>query len=370
MEKVTNFQIYSILTVTAIPIAFLIAPGTLFPYVANAAWLAVLAAIIPGLAFILILLYIFKKSPQPFPVILENCLGKSGGKIVGFCYSVVFMLVASVNLALFLYFVESNVLPRTPISVFIFAMLVSALYGIKKGFTAIARICEIIVLIGLPFTLLMLFLSFQQPDFRNLLPLAHVSCQPFIKAVAHSFRFLSQMFIILILASYCTRPRYMPGTLLKSLVTYVVIIGLTALIPVLIFGEVHASSLSFPTFKMVRLISIGNFIKNLDALFIAVWFSGVFGTVLFKWFLACYFTQQVFGLKDYRFLAAPSSIIIGFTAILVSSNIIELEILYAKIVPILFTVFFVIVPVILFVILLFKPYPDKTLTGTKSDALE
>ncbi len=66
---------------------------------------------------------------------------------------------------------------------------------------------------------------------------------------------------------------------------------------------------------MIRLARIGDFIQNLDIVFIAVWIMGIFGAVTIPWFMACFTTQKVFNLQDYRFLAAPSAVIIGILSI-------------------------------------------------------
>jgi hypothetical protein len=109
---------------------------------------------------------------------------------------------------------------------------------------------------------------------------------------------------------------------------------------------------------MVRSLHIGDWVQNIDVIFIGIWILGTFAAVTIAWFMACFTAQQVLNLKDYRFLAAPSTLIIGIGALLLSRNILEVQIMGDTIIPIIYTLFFILIPLVIFIITLFKPYPE------------
>lgn len=370
MIRINNFEIYCMLVLLTVPSAFLIVPAMVNHRTANNAWLAILAALIPGALLLYVYLYILKKSTRPFPLMLEDCLGKIIGKILGFFYIIVFLIGCSVNLAIFVTFISANIVPDTPLSVFIGLMLLTCYYGLKTGLANIARVSILMFLLALPLIILLLSLGIAyNPDFSNLLPFMSISLQDFAHGVYEGFWIISNMMAILILAFFSTRREKISSTLFMSLFTYVFITAMSAAVIIIHIGSNTTNLLSFPIFKVVRDISVGDFIQNVDALFIALWIAGVFGAISVKWFMACYVTQQVFGLKDYKFIAAPTAVIIAFFTLLAAKNIIALHVLVHTLLPVIYGVIYVLIPLLIFFVMLFKPDPGADAdTGLKTPA--
>jgi spore germination protein KB len=370
MNKISNFQLYCMLLISVVPLAFLITPRFLTISLTNNAWLAIIASIIPGYLLIYIYGYILSKSQQPFPLLLEEHLGLIAGKIIGVSYILFFLLLGSFTLRIFVEFVETNVLPGTPISVFIGILLVSGLAGIKTGLINLARLCEIIVFIGVPFTILMLAISVaNNPDFYNLQPLGNLNYTGLTRALLFATIPLLQMLPVLALAPFTAHPERVTRTMLKVMFTYVLIIGLTVVTTIVSLGADNANYFIFPTFIAIRFINIGEFIQNIDIVFIGVWVLGIFGVLTLWWFMICFTIQNVFGLHDYRFLAAPTTLIIGSLSLLISPNILQLQILMTRVLPWIYVFFLLFIPLIIFLITLFtKPVKQQSeLFSAKSE---
>jgi spore germination protein KB len=138
------------------------------------------------------------------------------------------------------------------------------------------------------------------------------------------------------------------------LLSYILLMSLITITTVVALGGQNSSLFTFPAFVAIRLVSIGDFIHNIDIIFIGVWIMGIFGVLSIWWFMACYTIQKVFNLHDYRFLAAPTALIIGITSILLSPNILELTLLTNKILAPVYYFFLLFIPLVVFVITLFK----------------
>ncbi|MEA4924798.1 MAG: GerAB/ArcD/ProY family transporter [Syntrophomonadaceae bacterium] len=368
MVRITNLQIYCLLMLTTAPLAYLAAPMVAIHTISSSAWLATLAAIIPGALLIYIYLYILKKSSRPFPACLEDCLGKVLGKTLGFLYILIFFWGIAFTLQYFIALIGSSIVPDTPLSVYIGAMLLTSYYALKTGLQNIARISQILIIYGFPFAFLAVFISLAQNyDISGLLPLFSTSFKDFGQGVFISFVFLGDLIGILVLAFFSTHREEVPRTLYYVLYTYIALITLTALASSMEFGTEYTNLIAFPAFKLVRYITISDFIKNIDAAFIALWIIGIFGAITVKWFLACYTIQQVFNLKDYKFIAAPSSVALGIISLAMGKNIIALQVIVHDILPVIYGAFYIVVPLIVFGVLLFKPNPAvDAASGLKS----
>ncbi|HEX3012389.1 MAG TPA: hypothetical protein VHQ70_10245, partial [Syntrophomonadaceae bacterium] len=88
-----------------------------------------------------------------------------------------------------------------------------------------------------------------------------------------------------------------------------------------------------------------------------MWTLGIFATLTFLWYMSCYSIQKSLDLKDLRLIATPGSIIMGIVTVMLSSNVIELRFLYTRVFPIFHFFFFVIIPIIMAMVLAFKPTP-------------
>ncbi len=370
MVRITNLQIYCLLMLTIAPLAYLVTPMVVVYLVNNSAWLAILASIIPGALLLYVYIYILKKSSKPFPACLEDCLGKVVGKIVGFLYILAFLLGTAFTLQYFVALIGSSIVPDTPLSIYIGAMLLTSYYALKTGLQNIARIAEVLIIFGMPFTFLVVLISLAQNlDINSLLPLAYTSYKNFGQGVFNSFFIIGDLMGILVLAYFSTHREKVPRTLFNVLFTYTALIALTAMVTIMQFGSDYTNLITFPTFKLVRTITISDFIQNIDVAFISLWIVGIFGSITVKWFLACYTIQQVFDLKDYRFLAAPTSVTIGIISLILGKNIIQLQTIVHTIIPILYVIFYILIPLVVFFILLFKPDPGADIaTGLKNPA--
>jgi spore germination protein KB len=370
MVRITNFQIYCLLILTTGPLAHLVTPMVVVHNVNNSAWLAILASVLPGALLLYVYIYILKKSSKPFPACLDDCLGKVVGKIVGLLYVLAFLWGTAFTLQYFVALIGSSIVPDTPLSVYIGAMLLTSYYALKTGLQNIARVAEIFIFLGLPFTFLIVCISLAQNfDINSLMPLAYTSYKNFGQGVFNCFFIIGDLMAILVLAYFSTHREKIPRTLFNVLFTYIALIALTTMATTMKFGPHYTNLIAFPTFKLVRAITISDFIKNIDVVFISIWIIGIFGAITVKWFLACYTIQQVFDLKDYRFLAAPSAVAVGIISLIMGKNIIVLQLIVHDIFPVVYSIFYILIPLVVFFILLFKPDPGADVaTGLKNPA--
>lgn len=333
--------------------SFLETPQLLIEQTHQNAWLAAFASLLPALFLGFMFLYIFQHSSRPFPELLEEHLGSVPGRILGFIYIFVFMLTAAFSLRLFVDFIETNVLPATPISIFITVLLFAGFYALRGPFHGFARVLALFTMAGLPFIGLIFVLLFTiEIDPANLLPVGYISATAFGLGVFGASFILGKVIVLLTLGFFVDDRTKVAPAVYSALILHTLLVGMVTAATLMTFGSHLADLLTFPVFTIITMLHIGTFIQNIDIVFIGIWITGVFGALTTSWFMVLYTLQKVFRLSNYSFMVAPSSLILGVVALQLSANILHLQVLNFKIVPYIYLLFYIAIPFLLFLIIL------------------
>jgi len=366
LPRISNTQIFTILFTTITPLTYIITPNILVQFVKQDSWLAVILAFFPGLLVIYSYLYIINNSPHPFPQMLETYLGKIPGKVMGLIYIFVFILSSSIILRTFISFAESNVLPGIPISIMVFFMLLPSFYTIRSGLTVFARVTELVMIIAFPIVLLLLLSGTQDINLKNLCPVLNHSFPSLALASLQVLWFTGSLMFILTLAYYSNNRAKIANVVYKVLLAFIIFVTISVLIPLVNLGATLSAETPFPLFSLSRAVNIGGFIRNIEVFFISIYILGIFVPITQHCLMACISCQMVFNLKDYRFLAAPISIITGFLSVLIVPNISMLFITLKTFIPLFFIFFYILLPMLLIPFILFKPVNPGKASLTES----
>lgn len=356
MNKITEWQLYCILVMLTLPVAFLEQPHRLIHIAYNNAWLTFVPVLLTGTLLIKVYEVIIKKSREPFPVMFDEHLGKIVGRLLGFVYIFIFLLTCAFNLRVFLEFMKMMVLPMTPISVFIGVILLVGFMAIKNGLAGIARYSEFFLPIGLGFTLLVVLIALASNfNLKNIHPIGYIGYKAYGMGVLTATLILGKMMPVLSLAYFLADKKRVTGVMYKLLFTYVPFLAFSTFAVIVTLGTYPAHNYVFPSFNMIRLAHVSTFLLNMDIFFVAVLIIGVVGAVTLSWWMACFTTQKVFNLRNYRFVSAPTSLIIGIMTLIISPNNLGVVVWSLKIMPLIFMIFFILVPLLICIICLFKP---------------
>lgn len=358
MNQISNMQIFCLLYASMVPLAYLLVPMVTVHSAHNGAWLAFLLSILPTSLLISLYMYIIRNSKSPFPALLEEHFGKMIGKTIGFLYMLVFFFSTVFSITYFTALISSSIVPDTPLSVYIGAMLLASYSALKSGMENVARVLEIVIIFGfVPIIVVVVISLAQSANIGELFPIIQTSYWDFGSAALYSFCISGELIAILTLAFFANDRGKIGRPLKWVVISYTALIGLTTMAILMDFGAEYSNHIAFPVFKMVRSIKISDFIQNIDIIFIGILIIGIFASVCVKWFLVCFSIQQVFGLRDYRFLAAPSSVIIGIAALMTGKNIVAIQMIVHQVLPYLYGTFYILIPTLLWLVLVVKPTP-------------
>ncbi len=139
------------------------------------------------------------------------------------------------------------VLPATPISVFIGVMLFLGFVAIKLGLTSIARSSEIIVWIGLPFTVTIVLISLLNNfHLDRIRPIGYMNYKSFGKGIFIATFILGKMMPVLSLAFFIPDKKDATAIMNRVLFTYVPLLALITFAVIVTLGIYPAVVLFFP----------------------------------------------------------------------------------------------------------------------------
>ncbi|WP_219640669.1 endospore germination permease [Cohnella sp. CFH 77786] len=114
----------------------------------------------------------------------------------------------------------------------------------------------------------------------------------------------------------------------------VFMIILTYLTCIMVFGVHSTALLSYPTLEMFRMIRVGDFLENMDPIFIGIWISSLFVRVSFFLYIAVSGIGQMMGLKHSKPLAfSIGAVMIGMSEH-IAVNITERQEFLKKVLPV------------------------------------
>ncbi|WP_232713374.1 GerAB/ArcD/ProY family transporter [Bacillus xiapuensis] len=240
------------------------------------AWMAVLISMAIMLIWVLLLLYVHKKTKgQPLFDWLSAVIGKKMTKGIIILLSCYLLLMVSITLRETIVWMKIVFLPDTPffLLTFLFALTCWLLAA-----TNLRTISVINIFLLLFITLFGFFVAISNLQYKNyslLLPLLEHGYRPIFNSLIYQLSGLAEVFIFLLLQHKVDAPlkwRHFAVTILiLTLLTLGPLVG-----AIIEFGPTEASKQRFPPYEEWSLVSLGSFIEHLDFLSIYQWLSGAF----------------------------------------------------------------------------------------------
>jgi spore germination protein KB len=282
----------------------------------------------------------------------RHLLGKWLGGFVSVLYLLYDLLLLAVILKQFSLFITGTIMPRTPISVVAILMILCVLYPTLYGIAVLGRLCEIsgpLILIGIVGPI---FLVINQMEPDRILPiLADSGLVAMMKGSLPIATFLGDCVMLVMLTAFVSDSK----RIVKQAVGGVAVCGffsvLLVMVSLFVFGSNVAAGYPYPLLMMVRTISLGGIIENLDAIVVTIWIMSIFTKLALYLFVAGYGTSQLFGIKKWKTMIWILALLVMITSFL-PINYIEISVLFPQKIGtgILFPYIMVGVPLVMFIV--------------------
>lgn len=277
-------------------------PAILFQNAQNAGWL--LAFLSAALFFIP--LYLLIKTMSLFQgKNLFAVMNKLLGKYLGFALCLIILVISSLGITFdsrsYANIIRIYYFSTTPMLVLYSIFLGICAYGAKKGIQHVGTVSYLIVFYVLFSLIFSFILSTQNSTILSILPIWGPGILEIMKKSTGHFNMLGNFFLLTMLIPFLkSNKEFQKGTWIAYIFVSVQISAAT-LFYICMFDK-SLAGLGYPYHTLIRYISLGSYIPNIEIFFFAIWLMEAF--VRFTAFL--YITALMFGhlfkIKDFEYL--------------------------------------------------------------------
>ncbi|MNM92634.1 Spore germination protein [compost metagenome] len=199
---------------------------------------------------------------------------------------------------------------ETPADALSIMMLIAVICIVRSGVSVIGR-CAEIIFYGLILIYFVNIFSFMvDAKYENILPMFENGLGPIFKGAYPMFSnpFLENILFLFLLGNMTNPEQWKKVVISSSLICGIMYASVTFFAISLLGADVIAN-LTYPTYFIVRTISIADFFERYEIIVSMIFYL----TIFFRMALLLYITAKnltsIFGLKDYRSLLVPIALI-------------------------------------------------------------
>ncbi len=310
-EKIGYHEALTLLVIILSAKIFLSFPRNMALIGDAAGWIIVLLSGIYSLIGFFFLISLLKKYPGKNLIqIAQEVNGPFFGKLFGVVIFLFFLVITSLYLRQFVESFILAILPRTPISVLTIFFLMLMVYATLLGIETLSRVAWLLGPYLLAALVIILLFSLPQATFDFLVPILGPGPLPLLKHSLAHLSIFSEIILLGLIATLVRDRERINRIGLYSLIGAIIInVGITVLATA-VFNYSAVQKLIFPVFQLTRLISYGEFIQRVEAVFVFLWFfwAGIQLGGLFYGTVTGF--AQSFKIKNYRPLTLPIAVLV------------------------------------------------------------
>ncbi|MBT2760313.1 endospore germination permease [Paenibacillus sp. ISL-20] len=229
----------------------------------------------------------------------RTILGRFLGKVVVVPFLVAWILISSTLLRRFSDFFQMILFDRTPTSVLMLLMMAIVVMLVSTGgIESIGRCSQLLGPLILAIIVAVACLSYNNFEFEQILPVFTDSgVEALLRGSLAPVTVLGDTVFLLMVTKFMENPRQGTKSAVLGVAVGSVISSMLTLMTLSIFGSGLSSKMLFPTFEMMRFVSLMEFIQNIEIFSSVVWFFSVFIKLSLYLFAASYGMSQWLGLK-------------------------------------------------------------------------
>jgi spore germination protein KB len=354
--KISGRQLMVLVFLYTIGTTVLVIPAGLAAAAKQDAWIGALAGVVIGGGVLGLYASLWRLYPdKTFVGICEAVLGRWIGALI----SIVFMFYSFIGSATVLFYVgnffQIHFLPRTPFSIISALFAIVVVIGVRLGLETISRAADLMLpWVLILFVVLVVTLT-PEIQTENLLPVFEFGWKPIFWA---GFSFAGTAFMPFVFL-FAVFPRVQNPNKARFSMYVAALIGglcvvLVTLLCILILGPNITSRSMFPSYALVKKISIGNFLQRIEAILAGLWFITTYIKTTFYFYGWVTSLSEILKLKNYRILTLPCGMILVVFSLVVYPDVIYMQKWDSTVFPPYILTMSVIIPLLLWVIGLLK----------------
>ncbi|PWV95904.1 spore germination protein KB [Paenibacillus cellulosilyticus] len=352
--KINGRQLMVLVFLYSVGTTVLVIPSGLASIAKQDAWIGGLVGILLGMLTVGLYVMLWRMYPdKTFVGICEAVLGRWAGIIISLIYSLYSFIGTATVLFYVTNFFQIHFLPRTPVvfTCILFAIIV--VMGTRMGLESIARTSELM----LPWFLILFFVLVTtltpQINIDNMLPIYEAGTKSVIWAgiTFAGTAYMPMVFLFALLPRVQDRQMNLArmGLFLAALAGGLCVVFVTLLCIWILGPDITMRSI-FPSYALVKKISIGNFIQRIEAILAGLWFITTYMKTTFYFYSWVTSLSEILRLNNYRTLTLPCAIMMIIFSQIVYPNVIYMQHWDSIVFPPYIIAMGIVIPVVLWVI--------------------
>ncbi|MET3576147.1 endospore germination permease [Bhargavaea ullalensis] len=327
-ERISAYQFGVLVFFFTTGTSILAVPAVLAEKSGQDAWLAAVAGTLAGMVIIALYGVLARCYPgMSLFEAMEWVLGRWIGKVMVAVFIVVMMNYASSLLYYLGAFLQTEMLPNTPMPALNLLMLAAVLLGLFLGLETIARASEIFIVMYFLFLFLLFILLLPEIKVENIRPVFEHGAGTIARASFPLIEvFALNTVTMLVIYSVSTNSEKGAGRsmLVGSAISAAVIILLT-LLCVTVLGGDNTAKQQYPGYELAKRIDIGNFIQRIESTMAFLWLITLFFKTSIYLYAATLGTSRLFGTGNYRTFILPLGTMAFLLSLTLFPSIIEFK---------------------------------------------
>ncbi|SHG90119.1 spore germination protein (amino acid permease) [Thermosyntropha lipolytica DSM 11003] len=268
--EITSKQLIFIIVGSEVATGILSLPRVLSAEAGQHAWIAVLTGALVPLICIYLIDTLYRGFDDPDFVRVSHALfGKALGSLLVITFILYIIFFQGIVIRIFAEITKIFLLPRTPLYIILFLILLPVYYAVSKGGRVVGRLNEILFWILL-IDLLVLLVLLPLGDYTLLLPLKDLDYKGLLKATRESFYSYAGVEILLILYVMVRKKEEVFKAAIVGQFIVIFFYLVTVVIALLIFGFEAIQQLTWPVLNLlsVRHVAV---LERLEIVFLLFW---------------------------------------------------------------------------------------------------
>jgi spore germination protein KB len=294
-----------------------ITPNLLIPHGKVASWLIpIISTILIIGPFLLLIIVLKKYETKNLIEVIYITAGKYVGFLIAFILFIIMFSTTTLNSRGYVEIVASMFYQETPHSLIYLLILGGAYFIANRGLEAIGRTAWL----ALPYIklslLIYIILIWKEVHFDFLFPILGPGLKDLVVASTKQSTILGEFFLLAILFPLVRKTKdYTLGSYIGLGIAVIELSFFLALY-LMVFDYPHVERLGYPFHHIARILSLGEFISNLEGIFLTFWvITGVIRFGIMLYLTAMYFSFML-KIKEFEPLLLPLTTLIFILGLL------------------------------------------------------
>lgn len=359
-NKISNGQILAIIVSAAIGVGILSLPRSLVETAGTDGWvLLIFSGIMVSIIVTIITKLTVKFSGKTLTEFGRDLLTTPLSDFVSVLYFIYLTIFTAFVVRIFAEIVKMFLLVDTPTEVIIITMLLATSYLCRGRIEEFGKMAVLLLPVIIIPILLMIVILIPNLDPTNILPVFRFEIKELSQGIINSIFAFVGYDLLLVFMCYSNEPKKALKYNLGAIAIITVIYLIVFFMSIMVFGQTETAHLIWPSMSLTEVVQFpGAFIENVQGIVMAQWSLVVFTTLAALLYASSLVLSKLFRGSEHKYFVLPT-IPIVYIMSLIPDNLASAYEYVGETTNYLGVFIAVLLPIILFVITLFKKGSKK-----------